>query len=214
MAVESQTRFSIWSFQKTCTTQPIEQFQTSLCKYVHGLHFDGSRDLLLAGRRRAFTDGLADEKVAADENCSIQLGGETLYLSGVYIKSYFRRVPIKSHWFSDKLRKLLPYEYLLNLASTFVREAIWEDRNPISWLIIQSNWQRVIQKEELQWKLSGLSILLYLLLAEAYSLAFSGGGERPNVGRSFHCRFLNCSPTIAAPGLCAFNLSLWKGASK
>ena len=116
-----------------------EQFQTSLCKYVHSLHFDVSRDLLLAGRRHAFTDGLGDEKVAADAKYSIQLGGETLYLSGVYIKSYFRRVPIKSHWFSDKLRKLLPYEYLLNLASTFVQEAIWEDRNPISRLIIQSN---------------------------------------------------------------------------
>ena len=37
--------------------------------------------------------------------------------------------------------------------------------------------------------------MLYLLLAEAYSLAFSGGGVKPSVGRSFRCRLLNCFPS-------------------
>lgn len=55
-----------------------EQFQISLGKYVHSLHFGVGRDLFLAEKRDKFTHGLGDAKDAVDANHLLQLSGKNI----------------------------------------------------------------------------------------------------------------------------------------
>lgn len=57
-----------------------KQFQASLCKYVHSLRFDISRDLLLVEKRGKFAGRFEDEKDAI--NASLQLAFRELQLLG------------------------------------------------------------------------------------------------------------------------------------